>query len=347
MFWHNKSLNMRRFEGKNLHRGINRPLGRIAVGITLALASAAAFALQSILVRIGQRTRDSDDGHFMSVSMNAIVVLAVLPFSTFYQWSWSAFVAFLLGGIGTTWLGRGTALRAIRLIGPTRQGAFLISSPIFTGLAAWVLLEETPAPLQLLGGVLVLTGLGVLVRSKLAAEALLLEGPGAVGRDDQTRRETGSVATEDPIVSSRTRGYAIALLSAITFGLGFVARAVGLDNYPNAVVGALVGALVSLALIVGRELIRDGLGTLIHNNVRNVPLWFVAGGLLSGVGLLAGFSAFLYLPAWAVSVLKGTQGLWTLLWSYLFIREEEQLNWITLLSVTLTSGGVSVIALAS
>ena len=316
------------------------------MGITLAVASAAAFALQSIFVRIGQRTRHRDDGHFMSVLMNAVVVLAVLPFSTFYPWSWTAFVAFLLGGIGTTWLGRGTALRAIRLIGPARQGAFLISSPIFTGIAAWALLDETPTALQLLGALLVLAGLGVLVQSKVAAEALPLEGPEGLQTGHRVRGEAGSVASGVPTVSVWTRGYAIALLSAITFGLGFVARAVGLDHYPNAVVGALVGALVSLALIVGREFFRGGLGPLIHDNVRNVPWWFVAGGLLSGVGLLAGFSAFLYLPAWAVSVLKGTQGLWTLIWSYLFIREEEHLNWSTLLSVILTFAGISVMALA-
>jgi drug/metabolite transporter (DMT)-like permease len=315
------------------------------VGITLALASAAAFALQSIFVRIGQRTRHRDDGHFMSVLMNAVVVLAVLPFSTLYPWSWIAFVAFLLGGVGTTWLGRGTALRAIRLIGPARQGAFLISSPIFTGIAAWVLLDETPKPLQLAGAMLVLTGLGVLVQSKVAAEALPLEARDALEPGHQVG-ESGAIASKVPTVSVWTRGYAIALLSAVTFGLGFVARAVGLDHYPNAVVGALVGALVSLVLIVGREFFRGGVGPLIHDNVRNVPLWFVAGGLLSGVGLLAGFSAFLYLPAWAVSVLKGTQGLWTLIWSYLFIREEEHLNWNTLLSVLLTFAGISVMALA-
>lgn len=318
------------------------------MGIALALASAAAFALQSICVRIGQRTNHNDDGHFMSVLMNVLVVLVVLPFSTAYPWSWVAFIAFLLGGVGTTWLGRGTALRAIRLIGPARQGAFLISAPIFTAIAGFLVLDESPEPLQGLGAVLVLAGLGILVRSKITAEPLTLETAEA-GADLERSRygEEGSIALAPSAVPVRTRGYAIALLSAVTFGFGYVARAWGLDHYPNAVFGALVGALVSLMLIVGRESFRGRLGTLINDNVRNVPMWFVAGGLLSGVGLLAGFSSFLYLPAWAVAVIKGTQGLWTLLWSYLFIREEERLGWSTVLSVTLTFTGITAMALAS
>jgi drug/metabolite transporter (DMT)-like permease len=318
------------------------------VGIALALGSAAAFALQSICVRIGQRTRRTDDGHFMSVSMNALVVLVVLPFSTAYPWSWVAFGAFLLGGVGTTWLGRGTALRAIRLIGPARQGAFLISAPIFTAIAGWVVLDESPEPLQALGAVLVLAGLGVLVHSKITAEPLTIDGTEPAAVHERSRfGEEGSIALAPSAIPVRTRGYAIALLSAVTFGLGFVARAWGLDHYPNAVFGALVGALVSLLLIVGREWFRGRLGTLINDNIRNVPMWFVVGGLLSGLGLLAGFSSFLYLPAWAVAVIKGTQGLWTLLWSYIFIREEEHLGWSTVLSVMLTFTGITAIALAS
>lgn len=318
------------------------------MGIVLALASAAAFGLQSICVRIGQRTSEIDDGHFMSVSINALVVLAVLPFSAFYAWSWVAFLAFLLGGIGTTWLGRGMALRAIRLIGPARQGAFLISSPIFTGIAGWVLLDQAPAPMQFVGAALVLTGLAVLVRSNVAAEALVAEGAeGAPPERPAPARDRGPIMPAAPTASTRSRGYAIALLSAVTFGLGYVARAVGLEHYPNAVLGALVGALVSLTLIVARESLRGRLRRLLDRNVRNIPWWFVAGGILSGFGLLAGFSAFLHLPAWAVSVLKGTQGLWTLVWSYLFIRQEEHLRWSTLVSVALTFTGISVIAVAS
>jgi drug/metabolite transporter (DMT)-like permease len=317
------------------------------MGLAFALASAASFALQSICVRIGHRSRRDDDGHFMSVLMNTLLVLVVLPFTTLYAWSWVAFAAFLLAGIGTTWLGRGTALRAIRLIGPARQGAFLISAPLFTGVAGWTLLDETPALNQLTGGILVLAGLGVLIRSKLAAEPLAgatLEAEEPVV--EPAFAEPGAVAipTRD---AYRTRGYAIAFVGAAAFGLGYVMRAWGLEHYPNAVFGALVGAALTLVLIVVRESVRGRLATLWDENIRHVPLWFLVGGLLSGLGLIFGFSSFLYLPAWAVAVIKGTQGLWTLVFSYIFIRDEERLGPTVVLSVILTFSGIVVMALAT
>lgn len=318
------------------------------MGIALALTSAACFGLQSICIRLGQRTRRDDDGHFMSVSMNTLLILAVLPFSTAAAWSWTALVAFVLAGIGTTWLGRGTALRAIRLIGPARQSAFLISAPIFTGMAGWALLDESLTVVQILGGTLVLGGLAILLRSKVVAEPLEADEAEALSLfKDGAFAQRGSIAFPATTSRARTRGYWIALVSAVSFGFGYVGRKWGLEHYPNAVFGALVGALMSLALIVARESLKGRLRALIDANIRDVPLWFVAGGLLSGCGLLMGFSAFIYLPAWAVAVVKGTQGLWTLLWSYLFIRQEEHLGWGVVFSVALTFAGISVIALAS
>lgn len=311
------------------------------------MASAASFALQSICVRIGQRTRHRDDGHFMSVAMNAILVLFVLPFSSFGPWSWTALTAFVLAGIGTTWLGRGTALRAIRLIGPTRQSGFLISAPIFTAIGGWTLLDEPVSPLQLAGGLLVLGGLAVLVRSKVAAEPLATAGEAPEPHVAALEEPGGGVRVIKVTPDARRRGYSIALLSAVSFGLGYVMRKWGLEHYPNAVFGAFVGAVMSLALILGTASVRGRLSGLVQDNLRDIPLWFVAGGLLSGLGLLFGFSAFLHLPAWAVAVLKGTQGLWTLLFSYLFIREEERLGPDVALAVLMTFAGITVIGLAS
>lgn len=316
------------------------------MGVTLALVSAACFGLSSVCSRVGQRSRSRDDGHFMTVMMNVVLLLVVLPFSSGAAWSWTALIAFLLAGVATTWLGRATSLRAIRLIGPARQGAFLITSPVFTGIAGWVLLDETVHPLQLLGSAFVLGGLAVMVRSQVVAEALesaVSESPprgeGVAGRR--------SLAAAFGNLDARRQGYAVAAASAASFGLGFVARKWGLEHYPNAVVGALVGALMSLTLIVGRGAITGNLRRIVQENLRDVPLWFVLAGSLSGLGLLLGFSAFLYLPAWAVAVLKGTQGPWTLLWSYLFLKQEDQINRQLLLAVSLVFLGIVVIAFAS
>lgn len=281
----------------------------------------------------------------MSVTVNTLFLLAVLPWSRGAPWSWGALIAFILAGVGTTWLGRATALRAIRLIGPARQGAFLITAPVFTGLAGWALLGESLTIVQMVGGVLVLSGLATLVRSRMVAEPLEADAPEAIATIRQ-RGERRSIARA-ALSTVSARGYGIAFVSAVSFGLGYVGRKWGLTHYPNAVFGALVGALMSLSLIVVRESMRKRMHILINANIRDIPKWFVAAGVLSGFGLLMGFSAFIHLPAWAVAVVKGTQGLWALFWSYLFIREEEHLGWNVFAAVILTFAGVCVIAVAS
>jgi drug/metabolite transporter (DMT)-like permease len=155
------------------------------------------------------------------------------------------------------------------------------------------------------------------------------------------------VDTQAPALrkSASITGFLFALAAAMLFGVGFVVRKAGLAGYDSAVAGAFIGAMTALGMIIVSAGARRQLDGLVEANFRRVPWWFVAGGVASGFALLAQFKAFDYLPAWVVSLLQGTQAVWTILFSYLFLRDEEDIGWRLLLSIGLVVCGVAVMTL--
>jgi drug/metabolite transporter (DMT)-like permease len=302
------------------------------LGLLLSLASASFFGISSIFARIGMRRRASDDGHFMSVVVNMILLGGALLFVSLPRLDGPGLVAFVLAGLLSTGLGRRSAFKSVRLIGPARQGAFYISAPLFTALAEWLALGTTLAPLQIVGGLVVLGGLGISIRSRMAAEAMPVAAVGGLPDEDlgtSTRR-------------SFTWGAIHGTLAAFFFGVGIVVRKYGITQYPSALAGAFLGASAALFMILATSLVRGRLRQLVRDNLRDIPWWFVATGLATGVALFLQFSAFLYFPAWLVSLFLGTTGLWTLLWSYLFLREEEGIGWQLVVSIVLVAAGAAL-----
>ena len=265
------------------------------MGLTLAIASAAFLGLSVVCARVGMRTRPRDDGVFMSVLVNAVLLALLLPFLGSPRWDWLGITAFVVAGLATTWAGRATALRSVRLIGAARASTFFISAPFFTALLGWIMLGEAVRPLQFAGGVLIVGGILVVTRSQVMAEPLA----GMEGMADSPRREGGHVWE---IRAGRAgRGMAIALISGFFFGLGHAMRKLGIVHYPSAVVGGFVGTMTALVVIVTGETIRGHVSQLVDDNLTNIPRWFVVSGLFSGVGVLCTFAALLYLPVWIVS----------------------------------------------
>jgi drug/metabolite transporter (DMT)-like permease len=310
----------------------------------MGLGAAALFGLGAIFVKFGMRRMKVDNGHFMSVLVNVLSLGALMLFVALPEWDWTGFAGFILAGVMTTFLGRGTSFKAIRLLGPSRQSAILVSSPLFAAIAGWFVLNEAITPLQALGGAVVTIGLLVLVRShggdedeQPAAHDALGGYPGDV--TVATRRERVRTAVKaDPFL----HGFLVAIASSVFFGAGFVARKWSLGYWPSAVGGAFLGAATALSLILLRAAGRGRLGRLINDNLRNLPWWFVAGGLTSTLALILQFHAFDHLPAWIVSLLQGTQGVWTLLFAYIFLRREERLGAPVVVSVALVTAGVAI-----
>lgn len=317
------------------------------MGILMGLGSAALFGLNAIFVKIGMRRQPIDNGHFMSVLVNVLFLGALMLFVSLPRWNFVGVVGFVLAGLLTTWLGRGSSFMAIRLLGPPRQGAILVSAPLFAAIAGWFFLGEGVTLLQALGGAIISIGLLVLLRSRFdrgksaSVEPEVVEAEfAAEGKPATANRakRIGTVIGQDEF----TRGFLIAVMSAVFFGSGFVARKWGLSYIPSAAGGAFIGTCTALSMILLGSAVRGRFGRLVDDNLRGIPWWFVAGGIASSIALFLQFGAFDYLPAWVVSLLQGTQAVWTLLWTWLFLRDEEPLGRELVVSISLVVLGVAI-----
>jgi drug/metabolite transporter (DMT)-like permease len=289
------------------------------VGIVLGLTAAFCFSLTSILVRVGQRTRPHDDGVFMSVLVNVVVLGIYATLVPWPTWDTPAMIAFIIGGVIGTVGGRTSLLRAVRLVGPSRSNAFLTGTPAVAALAGWLALGETLTPIEMLGGTIVALGLLWLIRARSG---------GAGG------------ATKAPLFH-----YVIAAGAPISFGLAFVFRKWGLERFDSSVVGAFVGAASAYLVIVLLDAVRGVLGERARSNFRDPSWWFVGAGFSTSAALLSQFTAFTYLEAWVVGMLQATQGIWIIILSILFLKGDEHIDRALIGAVALVVAGVVLIAL--
>ncbi len=297
------------------------------IGVFFGLATGALFATGSVLARVGQRHRPNDDGLLMTILVNVIVLGIIGLTVTAPAWSTAGVIGLALGGIIGSFLGRFANLRAVRLVGATRASAFMTGSPVVAAVAGWLILAEDVEPLDALGGLIVIGGLLSLVRAR-ATPTAMIEGEARLA-DPKTKR----------------RGFAFAAAAPIAFGLGFVVKKWGLLRFDDAVLGALIGSIAALTVVVSIETVGGRLGRRIADNLHDIPWWFVAAGVAMSGALLTQFAAFSYLDAWLVGVLQGTQGIFALILGWIFIREEERIDGWIVAAVLLVLTGVILIGL--
>jgi len=291
----------------------------VNLGIALGIAAAFCFSSTTILVRVGQRTRPNDDGVFMSVFVNVLILGVVAIFVPWPDWDTLAIVSFATGGIIGTVGGRTSLLRGVRLIGPSRSNAFLTGAPVVAAISGWLILGETVTLVEVAGAALVIGGLLWLIQARSAG----------VGPDQ---------------VAVPLRSYLIAAGAPLSFGLAFVFRKWGLERFSSAVIGAFIGSAAAYLVLVLIDQARGKLAERARSNFTAVSWWFVAAGVTTSLALLSQFQAFTYLDAWVVGVLQATQGIWTIALSLVFLRGDERIDVALVGSVLLVVGGVVLIS---
>lgn len=291
------------------------------------MSAGALFAAGAVLARIGHRYRPNDDGLLMTILVN-VLVLGIISFTvTPPEWSLAGVVGLAIGGVLGSVLGRFASLRGVRLVGATRTSAFMTGSPVVAAISGWIILGEEVGLLDGLGGFIVITGLLALVRARARPTSVL----------------GGSARTADP--RTIRMGFVFAAAAPAFFGLGFVVKKWGLLRYDDAVLGALIGLIASLAVVIAIDTAAGRLGRRVRENLRAIPWWFVGAGVAMSGALLSQFAAFTYLEAWLVGVLQGTQGIFALLLSLAFVRDEERIDVWVVASVLLVAAGVMLIGI--
>jgi drug/metabolite transporter (DMT)-like permease len=296
-------------------------------GVLLAVATGALFAAGAVLARIGQRHRPKDDGLLMTVLVNVLVLGTISLTVEAPNWSTAGVFGLAIGGVLGSLMGRSANLRGVRLVGATRTSAFMTGTPLVAAVAGTLLLGEDVDFVDGIGGLLVITGLLALVRSRATPTAVL---DGVAAPADRTTVRLG---------------FFFAAAAPVFFGLSFVVKKWGLIRYDSAVLGAFIGAFTALLIVILLDVSSGRIGRRVRENFRQIPWWFVAAGVAMSGAILTQFAAFSYLEAWLVGVLQGTQGIWALLLGWLFIRKEERIDRWIMLSVLLVAAGITLIGI--
>jgi drug/metabolite transporter (DMT)-like permease len=335
------------------------------LGVLLALLGATAFSVMNVSVRNGVRPGDRDNGVLTTVVINvalfSALILGIAVFSGVPALNPTGVVAFIAAGLASTFFGRLTLFAAIRRAGAVRAAAVKNATPLVALFIALTLLGERLTVPAALGILLVLLGVGLVVRESLArASTHDLRAdrhiPVREGLESEALADGGSAeepydpaaALDRPPAGARRTaliGLGLAGLAALTFGTGHVLRKVGMDALPDAAVGAAIGSWAALTGYVVSAGLRGRLSTL-RTSISGRKPWFWMAGLGGGLGQIAFFAALSYAPVAHVSVVAASETILTVAIAGLVAHRTEHISRHLVLPATLVCAGVAAIALS-
>lgn len=298
------------------------------LGILFALLSALLLAANYVFIQLGMRdSTGKNNGVFLGIVINVsllglIYLIMLLIRSETIEWKLTAILAFIAGGLLTTLLGRLTLFSAIRSIGSSRAAAMKNAAPIFSILAAILFLNERLSLLSSIGILLVIIGLYFLAR-------------------DQWKQNGSSKGKEAGV------GFLLAGLSAFLYGIGQVARKMGLLEMADPVLGAWVGSIFALLAYVITLAFKGQLKQTFTTQVRKINKFYFLAGMSIGFGLLSFFISASLIKVSYTSAIAAAEPVITVILAYLFLKKQERLERSIILSILLVFAGIVVIAVST
>ena len=213
------------------------------LGYLLSAAALLLFTTAILVTKLASSRLSLGLGFLVATATNVgfsalalAVQLALRPGGL--GWNAQAFWLFTAAGAFATYLGRWFFYESVVRFGPAKASIFQVSSPLFTALMAWLLLDERLTPRIASGMALTVAGL-VLVSCK----------PGLFSR----RKASAVQAAVPPATFTlHQRLLQSALLlglgSSLAYAIGNVLRGSAVRLWNEPILGALVGAVCGLVL---------------------------------------------------------------------------------------------------
>jgi uncharacterized membrane protein len=261
----------------------------------LAMFAAVTFGMAPVTLKLAYRYGGSTTtGMVVGLAVAVPINFALVPFMD-PHWellNLGALVGFVLGGLAGNAIGRQWLYQAIDLLGPARASVLRSTSPILTTLLALLIYQEAVTATRWLAVAAIVLG-GVLVTWT----------PGAGAR--------GWLG----------RGVVLALAAALSYGIRPIFVKFGLEQANLPLAGACIGALVALAwsMVIDRSYLRE-------TRADRSLLWFLIGGVLQAVALLALTFALSGGEVSLVYPLSTSAPLFTVIFSAVFLRGIEQVT---------------------
>ena len=283
--------------------------------IYFSFQGALCFSIAHILIRRGLVGSNAMTGSFISLSMSAAVLWLLFPFFAPLSALWTPVsLIFIVAGIFAPGIGRTLSYVGIEKIGVARSVPIANSSPIFASIFAVIFLAEAWAPQNILGTLLVMSGVIILSGGKPAQ---------------------GEWRKLDVIYP---------LVGAMAFGASANLRKAGL-NYINipvlaAAVTAGSAAIFSFALLQIRG------GKEAFKLTRRSATWLFSAGIINTAAMLSVFYALSYGKVVIVEPLVSANPVLTLLFTAIFLRDLEAINIRVIIGAFLTVTGTILVVTA-
>lgn len=291
-----------------------RALGQVrddVEGKVLALATAFFFGLNPAVLKLGfARQGRSDVALVIGLAITVPIYLLVSPMLggfSFAQVTLPALVAFILGGLFGSGIGRGWMYIAIDRVGASPATAIKNSAPVVTTVLAMLLLGEQVGVAQGIAILAIVGGITLVTWQRGASTRRLLD-----------------------------IGVLAAFGSALAYGIRPLFLKFGLEEANVPLTAAFIGVIAALlyaSVLTRPDHLRQGLrGRSI------VP--FVAAGFLQASGFLALTFALSLEEVSIVYPVTSTAPLFTLVFTGLLLHGTERLSWRTVVGAIAVVGGV-------
>jgi drug/metabolite transporter (DMT)-like permease len=297
------------------------------MGVFLALLSMLCFASNIIISRYAMAQMKIEPGFLVVLVVNVLFAAGLfgaelLLRAATFELHWREAGLFALAGIVGTYLGRRLLFDTVRLLGPARASVFHSSAPVFTLIAAWLLVGERLGGYELALMALVMTGLWI-------------TQPAAGGAADAHR----------PSGAALRRGMLTGILTVAGFGVGNAIRGLAMRSWSEAVFGALAGSLAALACqLATTHDHRRVLGELRAASAAGIAL-YAASGIATVCGSIFIVSAMAHMEIALAALVTHTTPLAIFPVSVLVYRNREGLTLRTALGAGCVLTGIVLLAM--
>lgn len=277
----------------------------------LALLTAFGFGLNAVLVRKGLKDSNPATATLV-VSAVQVTVLSILLLVDPPEINWVAIAYFAASGIMASTLGRTLNYLAINKLGVAVSTSLVGANPLFSTLFAFVFLNESVAFTTVLGSIMVVIGIAV------------ISGKG----------EAADFKKTDLLIP---------LMAACFYAASSTFRKVGLNILPEAVLGAVVGAMMSLIIYPIYLTATQRLGDF-RLSRSSLP-YLIVGGVVVSLTWISMFYAFNLGAVSVVSSLMGTSPLFSLILSAVLLKDTEKITKNVIVGSIVIVAGIVVISM--
>ena len=294
----------------------------------IALSSGFLFALAFLFMNRAQTAGVKRGNELLAVTLiNLLCSLIILGFQLgggflggVPTWNPTAIGWFGVAGILSSFGGRYTVLVAMKHIGPSRAAAFKSFSPVVVAVAAWLLLGQSLDSQIVLATLLLGAGLWLLNGQLKGKKAIIDSG------------------------ANLALGWTLGAASAACWGLGYIARRLGLESMASPILGVIVGALLTSSILIVMNYRSRGLPLrLSYFGPPTSWLPMLLAGLLSTGGQIAAFTALHLMENTAIAViLISLDSLFMLLLSRFIIGKTEVITPLSFVYMMIALSGCAL-----